>query len=261
MGQRPRRCGRAGLHTPQETSYSRRSVAATRLCCAWCLRVWCFSAPPSPVVLASDVQSCGPTVASSCRRARTTTSILGRGVGRLVALCTILRTAVRLPALVAHLLRVRARSSPLVQHAAQPPRCARATQGSEPLLCTQQARRGSSVLSHAFTCAALLGGVATLEQVSAPATLAVAQHARRDARGGNPDGRRPEAARSRRAGQRWRCCRRQLNALFVAVLLRARRLLLRRIHRLVPPRLHPLSPVWPLNLQQAAPLLHQHPQI
>jgi hypothetical protein len=126
VGQRPCRCGRAGLHTPQETSYSRRSVAATRLCCALCLRVWCFSAPPSPVVLASDVQSCGPTVASSCRRARTTTSILGRGVGRLVALCIILRAAVRLPALVAHLLRVRARSSPLVQHAAQPPRCARA---------------------------------------------------------------------------------------------------------------------------------------
>ena len=46
----------------------------------------------------------------------------------------ILRAAVRLPALVAHLhLRVRARSSPLVQHATQPPRCARATQGSDPL--------------------------------------------------------------------------------------------------------------------------------
>ena len=82
----PCRCGRAGPHTLQETRYSRQSATATRLCCAWCLRVWCFSAPPSPVVLASDVRSCGPTAASSCRRTRTTTSIPRRGAGRLVAL-------------------------------------------------------------------------------------------------------------------------------------------------------------------------------
>jgi hypothetical protein len=73
----------------------------------------------------------------------------------------ILRAAVRLPALVAHLhLRVRARSSPLVQHATQPPRCARATQGSEPLLCAQQARRGFSAVAPTGICAAFSGGAA-----------------------------------------------------------------------------------------------------
>ena len=71
----------------------------------------------------------------------------------------ILRAAVRLPAVVAHLhLRVRARSSPLVQHThatAACSVCACATQGSEPLLCALQARRSSSAAALTGICAAL----------------------------------------------------------------------------------------------------------
>ena len=71
----------------------------------------------------------------------------------------ILRAAIRLPALAAHLhLLVRARSSPLVQHThatAACSVCACATQGSEPLLCALQARRSSSAAALTGICAAL----------------------------------------------------------------------------------------------------------
>ena len=123
-----------------QTSYSRRSAAATRLCCAWYLRVWCFSAPPSPVVLASDVRMWAHA-ASSCRRARTTTSLPGRGAGRLLAhrrddwylsrSCPATGPC-RSPPLTCPCAQLASRAA----HRCSPGSvCARATQGSETLLC------------------------------------------------------------------------------------------------------------------------------
>ena len=163
-----------------------------------------------------------PTAASSCRRARTTTSLPGRGAGRLLAhrrddwylsrSCPATGPC-RSPPLTCPCAQLASRAA----HRCSPGSlCARATQGSEPLLCAQQARRSFSAAAPTSICAAFSGGAAAPRQVSAPGcALAVARHAlgrggglAHDARGRNPDGRRLEAARGTGRERRRRRCSR-----------------------------------------------------
>ena len=150
-------------------------------------RVVLLGAPSRLCLPPSSAEQLWPTAASSCRRARTTTSIPGRGDWWLSAtIIGILRAAVRLPAVVAHLhLRVRARSSPLVQHAyaAAAWVCACATQGSE--RCFARCRldavlRQLRSLAHAWLPQAvrLLPGRGISAGRLASSRLALSRHAR-----------------------------------------------------------------------------------
>ena len=129
---------------------------------------------------------------------------------------------------------------------------------------------GSSAAAPTCMCAAFSGGAAAPGHVSAlDGVLAVARHApwswRRSARTrcshGISSGRRPEAARGTgRERRRRRCCRQQLNALSVAAVSPAFCVL---SIVFFPSRFPSLAPsvlgVWPINLQQEAPLFAPAP--
>ena len=132
-------------------------------------RVVLLGAPSRLCLPPSSAEQLWPTAASSCRRARTTNSPPGRGAGRLVALrrddwhlsrsCPATGPC-HSPPLTCPCAQLASRTA---RHCS--PVCACATQGSEPLLCAQQARRGSSAAVPTGICVAFTGGAAGHRQV------------------------------------------------------------------------------------------------
>ena len=206
-------------HAPGDTLLASKCDGDLTLLCVASSRVVLLCAP-SLVALASDVHRVAVRAHSGLvLPSREDDNFPGRGAGRLLAhrrddwhlsrSCPATGPC-RSPPLTCPCAQLASRAA---RHSAV---CARATQGSEPLLCAQQARRGFSAAAPISICAAFSGGAAAPRQVSAPGcALAVARHAlgrggglAHDARGRNPDGRRLEAARGTGRERRRRRCSR-----------------------------------------------------